>query len=156
MTNPTAATSWPDVLHAAEAPRLQQVLDAWWGELGGLADLLARGELILAEECISRLRAGVIEMMLGMNGIARPEHTRSLNGYLGESQRNALEHTLNATGGPRASLIARAVALTVITRWYAPQLVDRFTLIPPTAAEADTLRTLTTLVPEWPITITTD
>lgn len=148
--------AWPDALHAPDADDLQEALAAFWNGLAALADLLEQGEYILADESIGRLRALVVEMMLGMNGIARPAGTRRLNGYLGESQRAALERALAATGSARDRCIGSAVALTVIARWYAPQMAERFALHLPHELEARVLGDLASRVPEWPLTITTD
>jgi len=147
---------WPDALSLPEAGQIEVVLTEFWTGLASLADLLVRGELVLAEAALVRQRERIIEMMLAANGIAWPRATRHLNGYLGESQRVALERTLVATGAPRDAFIARMVALTTIYRWYAPQLTERFGVAYPAEAEAAAWATLTALLPEWPLAIETE
>lgn len=155
-TPPMHAQTWPDPLTPPDAQRVQALLDAFWGNLELLAGLLEGGELLLAEECIASLRASVVEMMLALNGIQRPDGTRRLNAYLGASQRHALERTLSAAGTGAEAAVARAVALTVIYRWYAPQLVAAFGLDYPDASERAAWQTLTQSVPAWPLAVTTE
>jgi hypothetical protein len=135
---------------------VQQLLDNFWEILGLLPDLLQREEwLLCASEC-AELRDIVIEMMLALNGIAWPEGTRHLNHYLGESQREALNKTLLAPVAGSDSWIGQAVALLVIYRWYAPQLLaEHPQLIYPSAGEAATLADLAAALPDWPESITT-
>jgi hypothetical protein len=148
--------TWPDPLSLPEADRIQQTLADFWAGLASLADLLARGELVLAEGAITRQREVIVEMMLAANGIAYPRGTRHLNGYLGESQRIALERTLVAAGASREAIMARMVALTTIYRWYAPQLVARYGVVHPDDAESQTWRVLLETLPEWPVRIETE
>jgi hypothetical protein len=149
-------TSWPDVLQLPDIARVQTLLDDFWQELARLADLLSRDELLLAAECVAHLRRLVLEMMLALNGIAYPAGTAHLNGYLGASQRTALERTLRAPSGSSDDWIGQAVALTVIYRWYAPQLVARYGLIYPQDAETHALAHLVDGLPDWPEFIATD
>ncbi len=50
----------------------------------------------------------------------------------------------------------RAVALVVIYRWYAPQLVEQYKLAYPQALEAEVWRQLQHELPDWPLTVTTE
>jgi hypothetical protein len=111
---------------------------------------------LLAAQQIASLRSLVIEMMLAMNGIAYPVGTRHLNIYLGESQRRALVKTLTVAEPGRRAWIGCAVSLLVIYRWYAPQLVERYSLSYPQALEDKTLAELSERLPEWPMQIRTD
>lgn len=147
--------TWPDALQPPDPVHLQHLLTRFWECLAELADRLSHGEILLAVEQIAAARDVVIEMMLGLNGIARPPATRRLNSYLGESQRAALEKTTLAPNLEPATWIGQAVALVVIYRWYAPQLVERYHLDYPSAAEEQTWAALTQALPEWPQAITT-
>jgi hypothetical protein len=133
-----------------------QLLPAFWQTLDRLPDLLQRHEWILAEALTAELRTLVVEMMLAMNGITPPQGTRHLNGYLGASQRAVIERTLAAPHAGGESWLARAVALTVIQSWYAPQLVERFGCAPPTALEEAVRARLIATLPDWPLQIESD
>ena len=134
---------------------MQELLARFWAELTPLADLLPRGEHLLCAQALTQARATVLEMMLALNGIAYPAGTRHLNTYLGASQRAAIERTLHLPEVSGEAWIGQAVALTVIYRWYAPQLVAAYAVAHPRAAEATALAALQTL-PDWPLAITTD
>lgn len=146
----------PYRLRAPDAPYLEALFAGYWQTLEALAALLRDGELILAEERVHSLRALILDMMLAANGIERPAHALSLNRYLGESQRIALEKTLVARGTARESIVAGAVALTVIYQWYAPQLVERYGVVEPDADVQRVYDLLAQGVPEWPLTIQTE
>lgn len=151
MSNP----QWPDPLQPAQPTRVADLLDCFWRTLAELPDRIERQEHLLAAELMAELRAIVLDMMLGLNGIARPTGTRHLNTYLGASQRAAIEKTLLAPSVAGESWIGQAVALVVIYRWYAPQLVAKYAISYPQAAEDAALATLQRL-PDWPLAITTD
>lgn len=147
---------WPDSLRAPSPARVVHLLEAFWLELESLPALMQAQEWILAEALTARLRMIIIELMLAMNGIAWPEGTRHLNGYLGASQRAALERTLTAPDASGNTWLGRAVALTVIYRWYAPQCCARFGLEHPAATEARVWAALCAGLPDWPTSLTTD
>ena len=147
---------WPDILQLPRPERIQQVLEEFWQRLRDLPDLLARGEYLLADECTAELRWLVLEMMLALNGIQRPPDTRHLNTYLGDSQRAAIEKTLVALSVSGGTWSARAVALIVIYRWYAPQLAEKFGVTPPQALEEEVLAALHQQIPDWPLHIETE
>lgn len=153
MSNSTP--KWPDDLQPPDPERIQHVLEAFWHHLRELPDLLARREHLLADACTVALRELVLEMMLALNGIQRPPDTRHLNTYLGDSQREAIEKTLVALSISGGTWSARAVALTVIYRWYAPQLVQEFDLVHPQALEEEVLAHLHAQSPDWPLRIDT-
>jgi hypothetical protein len=147
---------WPDPLQKPTATAVAALLTDFWQLLQPLPDLLQRQEHLLAEQLTSRLRGVIIEMMLALNGIQWPTDTRHLNGYLSASQRAALEKTLVVPTVSAESWIGRAVALVVIYRWYAPQLVEKFDLAYPQALETQVWAHLQQCIPDWPLSVTTD
>ena len=147
---------WPDPLQPPSAVAVEAHLVAFWQLLQQLPELVQRQEHLLAEHLTTQLRGVIIEMMLALNGIAWPSGTRQLNRYLSASQRTALEKTLVAPTVSMESWLGRAVALVVIYRWYAPQLVEKFALTYPQALEAEVWQLLQRELPDWPLTITTD
>ena len=52
--------------------------------------------------------------------------------------------------------MGQAVALVVIYRWYAPQLVEKFGLTYPDQIEAQALAVMGDLLPTWPHCITSE
>ena len=147
---------WPDELTRPTQENVARLLRSFWLELAVLPDLLKRDEHLLAAACTAALRRSVLEMMLALNGIAYPTDTTHLNTYLGTSQRAAMEKTLLLPSVTAESWIGQAVALVVIYRWYAPQLVAALSLIYDDRLEADTLARLHAELPDWPSAITTD
>ena len=147
---------WPDALMRPTQENVAQLLRGFWLELAALPDLLRRDEHLLAEACTAAARRCVLEMMLALNGIAYPTDTVHLNTYLSASQRAAIEKTLLAPAVAGESWIGQAVALVVIYRWYAPQLVTAYSLVYDDRLEADTLTMLQAELPDWPSAITTD
>ena len=150
------AQRWPDELIRPTHENVALLLRAFWLELALLPDLLKRDEHLLAAACTAALRRSVLEMMLALNGIVYPTDTTHLNTYLGASQRAAMEKTLLLPSVTAETWIGQAVALVVIYRWYAPQLVAAFSLIYDDRLEADTLSRLYAELPDWPGAITTD
>jgi hypothetical protein len=152
MTN----RQWPDSLQPTDPTWVEQLLGDFWQHLQQLPDLLLRQEHLLAHGHLTQLRSMVIGLMLSLNGIQWPNGTTHLNGYLGESQRAVLERTLLLSSISSESWIGCAVALVVIYRWYAPQLVEQYHLAYPQAAEEAALRHLQQQLADWPLAITTD
>jgi hypothetical protein len=151
MTN----QQWPDRLHPPDPVRVAFLLREFWRQLEQLPDLLLRQEHLLVDRCTSSLRTLVIEMMLALNGVAWPDSTAHLNSYLSPSQRHALHKTLILSEVANAHWIGRAVAIVVIYRWYAPQLVEKFGVAYPQADEDAALAQLQQMLPDWPLSITT-
>lgn len=149
-------SGWPDALQPPESDRVAAVLMDFWRELAQLPEWIVGGEQLLCARCTGRLRHVVLEMMLALNGIAFPVSTRHLNRYLSDSQRAAIEKTLLIPAVDGDAWIGQAVALVVIYRWYAPQLVARFGLAYPQTAEDAALRRLVAELPDWPLAIQTD
>ncbi len=156
MMESTTRPPWPDSLQKPTAAAVAARLTDFWQLLQPLPDLLQRQEDLLAEQLTSRLRGVILEMMLALNGIQWPTGTHHLNGYLSTSQRAALEKTLVAPTVSAESWIGRAVALVVIYRWYAPQLVERFGLVYPQTLEDEVWMHLQRNIPDWPLSVTTD
>jgi hypothetical protein len=147
--------AWPDVLQPTDPVRIVDQLACFWRTLARLPDLVQRQEHLLAADVTAALRQLVLELMLALNGIAWPADTAHLNTYLSASQRAAIEKTLRAPAVSTESWIGQAVALVVIYRWYAPQLVEAHALTYPHAAEESALARLHAL-PGWPLAIQTD
>jgi hypothetical protein len=155
-TQHPAQSPWPDPLQPPDPVRVEQVLEEFWRRLALLPDLVRRGEHLLAEELTAHLRGILLEMMLALNGIRRPLQTTHLNSYLSPSQRTAIQKALTLPDVSSESWIGRAVALVVIYRWYAPQLVARFDLPYPQALEEETLARLQQTLADWPLVISTE
>jgi hypothetical protein len=162
--------TWPDPLSAPDSNDVQKLLTSFWHQLRRLSALLSdvrrqagiaasttvSDENLLAIECVAGLRTIVIDMMLALNGIARPPQTINLNVYLSENQRSALERTLLAPEIGAETWIGQAVSLVVIYRWYAPQLVERYQFAYPADLEAEVWATLRRRIYDWPANISTD
>ena len=152
----SSQASWPDALQAPTAAAVEANLGKFWQLLRPLPDLVRREEHLLAEHLTTHLRSVIIEMMLALNGIQWPRGTQHLNSYLSVSQRAALEKTLVAPTVSGDSWLGRAVALVVIYRWYAPQLVEKFGVAYPQTLETAVWQRLQRDLPDWPLTVTTD
>lgn len=139
-----------------DRPHVEELLTRFWIVLGKLPDLLARDENLLAQQISSQLREVVLGMILAANGIQCPREPHSINALLGDSQRAAIEKTLIAPRVDRSAWISQAVALVVIYRWYAPQLVEKWRANYPAALELSVLAELAESTPEWPRAITTE
>jgi len=156
IMKPMLEQRWPDDLMRPTQEEVDQLLHEFWLELANLPDLLRRDEYLLTAACTTTLRRYVLEMMLALNGIRYPAGTRHLNTYLSASQRAAIEKTLLMPSVTAESWIGQAVALVVIYRWYAPQLIAAFSLAYDDQLEAVTLARLQADLPDWPSAITTD
>lgn len=132
-----------------------ELLTRFWDVLDQLPDHLVHDENLLAQATTAQLRDIALAMMLAANGIQRPPPPTSLNRYLGDSQRVAIEKTLIAARPDRAAWIGQAVALVVIYRWYAPQLVEKWQVEYPADLERSILTRLAEAAPEWPQAIVT-
>lgn len=147
--------TWPDPLLAPDRTRIQAALEEFWTLLADMAEPLEAQELLLSAERIAALRSLTLELMLALNGIRRPPAARSLNCYLSARQRAALEKTLAAPEGSQEALLGQAVALVVIYRWYAPQLVEKLGLHYPDSLEREAFEAIARRLPNWPVSITT-
>lgn len=151
-----AGHHWPDPLQKPEAEAVAQQLRTFWQLLDALPDLLTRQEYLLADRLTFQLRTTVLEMMLALNGIQWPNGTRHLNSYLSAQQRAAIEKTMTLPTASVEAWIGCAVALLVIYRWYAPQLVDHFNVPYPQELEAAVWAKLQAELADWPLSVTTD
>ena len=133
---PMSIRPWPDPLQPVQPDQVAGLLAAFWETLAELPDSAPRATNICSPpKRPLRYALLVLRMMLALNGIERPPATHHLNTYLGASQRAAIEKTLLAPAVAGESWIGQAVALVVIYRWYAPQLVEKHSLAYPQAAE---------------------
>ncbi len=151
-----AGHPWPDSLQKPEADAVAHLLRTFWHLLEAFPDLLNRQEYLLADRLTFQLRSTVLEMMLALNGIQWPNGTRHLNSYLSAQQRAAIEKTMALPAASVEAWIGCAVALLVIYRWYAPQLVEHFKVSYPHQLEAAVWEKLQTELADWPISVTTD
>ncbi|RIK42300.1 MAG: hypothetical protein DCC55_09305 [Chloroflexi bacterium] len=147
---------WPDPLQPPDPAHVESLLGDFWRYLRRLPDLLLRHEYLLADQLVAQVRFTVTELMLALNGIRWPVATTHLNSYLSQSQRTALQKTLLLPEISAEAWIGCAVALVVIYRWYAPQLVQRFGLVYPQPLEDETLAHLQQTLADWPLSITTE
>lgn len=147
---------WPDSLQPPSAQHVGDLLLLFWTTLEQIGELLAKDELLLAHTQAFTLHGIVLEMMLALNGIKQPIHTKDLNCYLSDRQRAVIEKTLILPKIEAGGWIGQAVALVTIYRWYAPQLTDKFSLNYPSALEERVQDKLVQLLPGWPRTISTD
>jgi len=143
-------------LQRPDAAAVQHALITFWQLLAQLPDLLNRQEYLLADYLTFQLRSTVLDMMLALNGIQWPTGTTYLNGYLSAQQRAAIEKSMILPEVAPEGWIGRAVALLVIYRWYAPQLVNAFGLTYPQPLEDQVWHTLQRDLADWPLTVTTD
>ena len=151
-----AGHHWPDPLRKPNADAVAQQLRSFWHLLDALPDLLNRQEYLLADRLTFQLRSTVLEMMLALNGIQWPSDTRHLNSYLSAQQRAAVEKTMTLPAASIEAWIGCAVALLVIYRWYAPQLVNHFHVPYPQELEEAVWAKLQAELADWPLSVTTD
>ena len=152
----TMSTQWPDQLRKPTAAEIDLMLSGFWRLLLELRSPLAHNETLLSAEIVAELRKTVTDVILAANGIARPEGTLNLNAYLSRGQRTALHRTLALRRFASSAFVGQAVALIVIYRWYAPQLVDKYNVDYPKSLEEETLRLLSDALPNWPRAITSN
>ena len=136
-------------------------LDRFWLVLARLPAVLRRGENLAANALLADLRSLLIDLVVALNGASRPHSAARINQYLGSVQREAFEKSLGYGRSPsgsralNATWIGQAVALIVLYRWYAPQLVETYATPYPQLAEETVLDLLRTQVDGWPAEITT-
>ncbi|MGB5051412.1 MAG: hypothetical protein WBO46_20860 [Caldilineaceae bacterium] len=139
----------------AERAGVEQRLLGFWQLLALLPPLMNRGEHLAAADLLHRLRGVLTELVVALNGATRPANATRVNQFLGPAQQDAFEKSLHQTENLAESWTGQAVALIVLYRWYAPQLVEIHSLDYPTALEATVLALLSAEVPGWPARITT-
>ena len=137
-------------------------LGRFWLLMAHLPAVLKRKEHLAAHALLADLRSLLIDLVVALNGASRPHSVARVNQYLGSAQREAFEESLGygrTRSGRRAlnaTWIGQAVALIVLYRWYAPQLVETCAAPYPQQAEETVLDLLRTQVDGWPAEITTD
>lgn len=151
-----ATTQWPDPLQKPTSEAVAALLRNFWQLLAQLPDLLNRREYLVTDTLLNALRHNVLEMMLALNGIRYPQDTRHLNTYLSAQQRAAIEKTMILPERSPEAWIGQAVALVVIYRWYAPQLVETLKLSYPQSLETAVWTQLQQELSDWPVAVTTD
>ena len=150
---PTAQNATKDAFVAPSIERTNLLLALYWQTLRKLPPLLTNYEHLRAQEQTSKLRQIVLEMMLALNGIQPPQG--HLNDVLSASQKEAIHKTMLVREISSESWVGQAVALTVIYRWYAPQLAEKYALDYPQALEDETWAELRAATFDWPQQITT-
>lgn len=145
---------WP-ALRPPDRDDVLALLAYFWMPLSRLPAALNRGEHLAAAQLLVDARRSLIDLVVGLNGADRPPSPARINQYLGPAQLEAFEKTLTAKAVDPAAWIGQAVALIVLYRWYAPQLVEIYTVPYPAALERTVLALLSAEVDGWPALIQT-
>lgn len=148
------AMPWP-ALSPPDPDTVAATLDYFWSSLSRLPAVLNRREHLAAAELLTVVRHALIDLVVALNGAQRPPSVARINQYLGPSQLEAFEKTLCGGEGSEAAFIGQAVALIVLYRWYAPQVVQMYGIANPTALEHTVLALLSAEVEGWPALIQT-
>ncbi len=133
----------------------------FWLLLAQLPAVLARQENLAAHALLADTRALLLDLVVALNGAARPRTTARINQFLGPEQLHAFEKgmgmgpTSSERGSPNSSWIGQAVALIVLYRWYAPQLSEIFRAPYPQQAEDTVLALMRARINGWPAVIET-
>ena len=130
-------------------------LARFWELLSYLPAALNRCEWLAAAHLLERSRQVLIDLVIALNGATRPSSPARTNPYLGPAQLEAFEKTLPIPKPDSGAWIGQAVALIVLYRWYAPQLVEIYSLGYPDLLELTTLALLAAEVDGWPAMIQT-
>jgi predicted nucleotidyltransferase len=147
-------SEWPALL-PPDRDALISSLACFWMPLSRLPAVLNRGEHLAATQLLVDARRVLIELVVALNGAGRPPSPARINQYLGPAQLEAFEKTLPAKTLDPATWIGQAVALIVLYRWYAPQLVEIYTVPYPAALERTVLALLSAEIDGWPALIQT-
>lgn len=139
----------------AEGAKVMVALTDFWQQLARLPAVVNRGEHLAGAALLQRVRSTLTDLVVALNGATRPHLPTRVNPFLGPAQREAFEKSLVQRGDLAESWIGQAVALIVLYRWYAPQLVEQFGLDYPLALEESVLALLRVEIPGWPVHITT-
>jgi len=142
-------------LQKGEASTIQAGLSHFWRLLAHLPPAINREEHLAAAALLQQARLHLTDLVVALNGATRPPSPARINPYLGPAQQEAFEKSLHQTPDFAESWIGQAVALIVLYRWYAPQLVEIHNLVYPTALEETVLALLSAEVSGWPARITT-
>jgi hypothetical protein len=134
---------------------LETSLARFWELLSYLPAALNRCEWLAASHLLESSRQVLIDLVIALNGAGRPPSPTRINPYLGPAQLEAFEKTLPIPQADSGAWIGQAVALIVLYRWYAPQLVEIYSLGYPDLLERTTLALLSAEVEGWPAMIQT-
>ncbi len=145
---------WPALI-APDAQAVAAGLAYFWMTLSYLPPLINRQEHIAAAQKLSDARQCLADLVVALNGAQRPLSSARINQYLGPAQLDAFEKTLPIHSVDSTAWIGQAVALIVLYRWYAPQLVDVYAIDYPDALERSVLALLSSEVDGWPALIQT-
>lgn len=154
-TEKTVLTAPARPLQEVDTERVQAGLTEFWRLLAHLPPAINREDHLAAANLLQRVRMVLTDLVVALNGATRPDTPARINSFLGPAQQDAFEKTLRQGDTPAESWIGQAVALIVLYRWYAPQLVEIHNLAYPTQLEETVLALLSTEVSGWPARITT-
>jgi hypothetical protein len=143
---------WPP-LTPPDAESVAANLSYFWITLSHLPALVNRAEHLAAVQHLNDARQSLTDLVVALNGAQRPPSRSRINQYLGPLQLEAFEKTLPIHAVSGDSWIGQAVALIVLYRWYAPQLVDQYAVAYPTALERSVLALLSAEVDGWPVVV---
>lgn len=143
-----------------QADRVHTDLRGFWLLLARLPAAVNRDEHLAALHLLSQARMTLVDLVAALNGVTRPDTPLRINRFLGPAQREAFERSATLTAGLSAqSWIGQAVALLVLYRWYAPQLIEMYALTEqqPRLArlERSILAHLSAQIDGWPARIQT-
>lgn len=147
-------SDWP-ALRPPDRDALISSLAYFWMPISRLPAVLNRGEDLAAVQLLVDARCTLIELVVALNGAGRPPSPARINQYLGPAQLEAFEKTLPLKIVDPAAWIGQAVALIVLYRWYAPQLVEIYDIPYPDALERTVLALLSAEIDGWPAFIRT-
>lgn len=138
-----------------DAESVASALAYFWVQLARLPAALNRQETLAAHRLLSESRRALIDLVVALNGAQRPAAVARVNQYLGPAQLEAFQKTLPLPQPNHEGWIGQAVALIVLYRWYAPQLVEMYNIPYPRALERTALSLLASEVQGWPALIQT-
>ncbi|MCL4834715.1 MAG: hypothetical protein KJZ86_19910 [Caldilineaceae bacterium] len=142
-------------LEKAHPSAVQAGLTHFWHLLASLPGIVNRQEHLAGAALLGSVRGVLTDLVVALNGATRPPSLGRVNLYLGPAQREAFEKTLRLSADYTESWIGQAVGLIILYRWYAPQLVEKYTLAYPQPLEETVLSLLSAEIFGWPAHITT-
>ncbi|MBX3001304.1 MAG: hypothetical protein KF893_22475 [Caldilineaceae bacterium] len=145
---------WP-ALTPPDRDALISSLAYFWMPLSRLPAVLNRDEHLAAVQLLVDARRTLIDLVVALNGAERPPSPARINQYLGPAQLEAFIKTVSVKTVDPAAWIGQAVALVVLYRWYAPQLVEIYNIPYPAALERTVLALLSAEIDGWPARIQT-
>ncbi len=157
-----AMTNAQTTIEIDDTGLIERQLGRFWLLLARLPAAVRRREQLAAHMLLTEMHALLIDLVVALNGGSQLQTRSRINQYLGPAQREAFERSLGlrqsgrqkwAGGGEK--YIGQAVALVVLYRWYAPQLVEKHSLTYPQMAEDMVLALLNAELEDWPASIST-